>query len=152
MFWPLFLDVAAGQTTGTPVTWLNFAILVVTLISGLFQHFTSKAAKEDRKQMAHELGKVSDKTDIVSLKTDNLVRFHNGPLGAALLDNAINCERIANMTKDPDDILRAVEARRRSNVHVSEQAAFDAAKIRDSENKQKIIDNFLKEQQDRRPA
>ena len=100
--------------------------------------------------MTQELSKVSDKTDIVSLKTDNLIRFHNGPLGGALLENAINCERIANMTKDPDDILRAVEARRRSNAHVSDQAAFEAAKIRDSENKQKIIDAFLKEQQDRK--
>jgi len=101
--------------------------------------------------MAQDLGKVSEKTDIVSLKADNMIRNTNHPLGAALLENAINCERIANMTKDPDDILRAVEARRRSNVHVTEQAAFEAAKIRDSENKQKIIDTFLKEQQERRP-
>jgi hypothetical protein len=40
-----------------------------------------------------------------------------------------------------------VEARRRSDDHNSKQAAVDAAKIRDSENKQKIIDEFLRNKQ-----
>jgi len=141
-----FLDAAPPQGQ---VTWLNFAILLVTLASMVFQHFTSKSAKKDRKQMAHEIVKVSDKTDVVSLKTDNLIRSNNGPLGAALLDNAINAERIANMTKNPDDILAAVEARRRSSNHIKEQAEILAAKVRDDENKQKVIDTFLKEQQER---
>lgn len=137
-----FLAAIDTNAPVVPATVLTLAILCVQLLTNVWQWWTNKAAKIERTHLRKTISEVS-------VKQNDIYMLVNHPLGAALKGNAIAMERIAHMTKDSDDILAAVAARERSDEHDSKQASLDAAKIRDSENKQKIIDEFLKNKTDK---
>ncbi len=130
----------------SPASWsttLNtFGLLGLALMQALamwwakknhnLSHSQLSEVKTDVKQVAGEVKEVRQAVD--------------GPLGNALSNAATALEVAADITRDPERILKAVAARKLSDDHNASQALALLAKERNEATEKEIIRKYLERQ------
>ncbi len=134
---------AAIDTTNWPTALNTFGLLGL----GILQALGIWWAKQNHSVSHAELAQVKGQVSQVAGEVKEVRQAVDGPLGNALANAATALEVAADITRDPERILKAVAARKLSDDHNASQAAALLVKEQNEITEKEIIRKYLERQE-----
>jgi hypothetical protein len=138
----MILFAAVTETANWSTTFNTFGLLGLAALQALGIWW----ARQNHAVSHSELAAVKGQVTQVAGEVKEVRQAVDGPLGNALSNAATALEVAADLTRDPERILKAVAARKLSDDHNASQAAALLAKEKNETDEKEIIRKYLERQ------